>query len=50
MNLDIIALTYLMAMLVLVLAAIICLDEKPPRREKIGRFGMGQIFGKEVAL
>ena len=45
MNLDIIALTYLLAMLVLVLAAIIGLDEKPTRREKIGRFGMGQIFG-----
>lgn len=45
MNLDIIAITYLLAMLVLVLAAIIGLDEKPPRREKIGRFGIGQIFG-----
>ena len=48
MNLDIIALTYLLAMLVIVLAAIINLDAKPPRREKIGRFGIGQIFGKEA--
>ena len=45
MNLDIIALTYLLATLALVLAAIIAQDAKPPRREKIGRFGMGQIFG-----
>ena len=45
MNIDIIALTYLIALLVIVLAAIIGLDEKPPRREKIGRFGMDQIVG-----
>lgn len=45
MNIDIIALTYLIAMLVIVLAAIINMDTNPPRREKIGRFGMGQIFG-----